>query len=168
MNILIEGSDGAGKTTTIDILKEVLDMPVVKGSTFEHAAHGNEFLFNKFYSFTDLDNYIFDRTHISNRVYAQLYKDYSILTPEQMKLAEEKLKPKSLLFYLFADLDVVIERVSNRGDDYVELDMIKKIRDKYEKVLSETSLDVIRIDTTNKNPHEVAKEIVSYALSDNN
>lgn len=163
MNLIIEGSDGAGKTTVIEYLQMLLEYPVVKGSDFSHATQGNGYLFNKFMKLTELENTIFDRSHLSNRVYAQLYKDYSILTPEQVRIAEEKLKPKSMLFYLHADLDEVIKRVSNRGDDYVKLDMISSIRDKYEEVLSESTFDTVRIDTTNKEPLDVAKEILKHA-----
>ena len=160
---MIEGADGAGKTTTIEYLQMLLEYLTVKGSDFSHAAQGNEYLFNKFYKLTDLDNFIFDRCHISNLVYSVLYKDYATLTPEQVKVIEEKLAKTSILFYLYADLDVVIDRVSKRGDDYVKLDMIEKIRDKYEEVLDQSSMDVIRIDTTNKEPLDVAKEILRHA-----
>lgn len=163
INILIEGSDGAGKSTTIQYLQMLLEWPVVKGSDFSHAAQGNEYLFNKFYKLTDLNNFIFDRCHISNLVYAQLYKDYSILTPEQVQLIEDRLRNESMVFYLYADLDVVINRVVNRGDDYVKVDMIKKIRDKYDEVLSQSTLKIVRIDTTEIEPLDVAKEILRHA-----
>ncbi|GLO66224.1 nucleoside/nucleotide kinase family protein [Oceanobacillus kimchii] len=163
INIIIEGIDGSGKTTAINLLQEFLEKPIVKGSDFSHAAQGNTYLYNKFFKLTELDNTIFDRSHISNLVYASIYKNYAILNDEQVSKIETRLKNKSIAFYLSADLDIIEKRIISRGDAYVKADKLEEIRNKYEDVLNDSNLDFIKINTSYSYPLEVVKEIMHHA-----
>jgi broad-specificity NMP kinase len=93
-----------------------------------------------------------------------LYKDYSILTKEQVKEIECKLLQKnSLVVYLFAEAEVIKKRLLERGDNYVKVDEVKAINEKYEEVLKGARLPVLHMNTefvtSNMIAHIVSKMV---------
>lgn len=96
--IILEGPDCCFKSTVAAKLSKELKYPIIKGSSFELATSGNEKLFEHFNKLADEDNVIIDRFVYSNLVYAKKFKDYSILTEQQLDLLRIKLKQKRRLY----------------------------------------------------------------------
>jgi thymidylate kinase len=158
--IILEGNECCFKTTVAEKLSKQLNLPVVKGSTFEFSKCTNEELFERFKSLTELDNVIIDRFIYSNRVYATLYEDYAILTDEQRQEIEDRIKQKATVYFLFADDKVIENRIKERGDDYVVPEMVHKINDMYDVTMSQSSLRVVAYDTNDWSSDEIVKDIV--------
>ena len=158
MIIILEGNECNFKTTVAEKLSKSLEIPVVKGSSFENAKCTNLQLYKHFVKLASMDDVIIDRSWISNRVYATLYEDYAILTGEQREDIEETVNKNTVavLVYLHADEDVLVERLRERGDEYVDESMIGKINDTYAEAIEETQLHTIRYDTGRHSSDRIA------------
>lgn len=162
--ILVEGVDCAGKTSLINLLSNALSFHVVKGSSFEHSQCDNTELFSKFKEMTKERMVVFDRFIYSNEVYAQLYDDFAILTDEQRREIENDISSRALLVYLEADIDVLTSRMNSRGDDYVTVDRLQIIKDKYEESLNKITLDHIRINTSSLTKQQILNKVLSEVV----
>jgi thymidylate kinase len=159
MLIILEGNECNYKTTVAEKLSKQLNIPVVKGSSFEYSKCTNEELFARFKELAALDNVIIDRFIYSNRVYATLYEDYAILTNEQRMEIEDIIRHKSTVYYLFADDDIIKERISERGDDYVDVSMVKKINNTYSDTMMDATARITAYDTNDWSSDEIVEEI---------
>lgn len=137
MFIILEGVDCTGKSTLALALSEMLDMDIVKGSSFEQADCTQDELFAKFMELTKLDNVILDRFIYSNAVYAAEYEDFSILSDGQRREIEDEIRHKAIIIYLYADKHDLLDRFNSRGDDYVSVDRFDSLLDRYSDVMSE-------------------------------
>lgn len=160
MLIILEGNECCFKTTVAEKLSKQLNIPVVKGSSFELANCINEELFAHFKKVAELDNVIIDRFIYSNRVYATLYEDYAILTDQQREEIERLIKHKAEVYYLFADDKVIELRIKQRGDDYVVPEMVSKINNLYDTTMVESNLKIVAYDTNNWSSDEIVLDIV--------
>lgn len=161
MLIILEGNECCFKTTIAEKLSKKLNIPVVKGSSFEFSQCTNEQLFERFKELCELDNVIIDRFIYSNRVYATLYEDFAILTDEQRKQIEELIHKKAKVYYLYADEKIIKQRISQRGDDYVNLDMVGKINKEYSGTMLDAGIATVSFDTNEWNSDEITKEIAN-------
>jgi broad-specificity NMP kinase len=160
MLIIIEGIDGTYKTTVANKVSKKLNVPIIKGSSFELATSSNEELFKRFVEFAEMNNVIFDRNIYSNKTYATLYNDYTILTDKQYSYIENILKNKATVYYLFADDETVRKRIRKRGDEYVDENMVAKINKLFAENINKSPLKVIHYDTTEWTSDQIAEEIV--------
>lgn len=147
MLIVVEGSDCAGKTTLINALANEMNYSIVKGSSFEQSQCTQEQLYEKFTEMSKLENTILDRYIYSNEVYASLYDDFAILSDEQRRKIENKIKDKALLIYLEADIETLTDRLLERGDEYVKADKLPLIKAKYEDSLKQVTIETLKFDT---------------------
>lgn len=163
MNYAIVGTDLSGKTTLVNMLSNVLDFEVVKGSSFELAKCTNEELFNTFVEFSKLDNTVFDRFLYCNEVYAPMYDDFAMLTYEQRRQIELEFDGNLTIIYLYADDENLEQRFSIRGDDYVTIDKIKYAKTKYDESLIKVEfVPVIRFNTGELSTYEIVEQILLH------
>lgn len=158
--IILEGTDCCYKSTVADKLSKELGYPVIKGSSFELAKSGNEKLFEHFNKLADEDNVIIDRYIYSNLVYARKFKDYSILTEEQQRAIEEKIRGKAKVIYLHADPKVIKQRLRERGDEYINNRDIEPVLELYNQVIDEMGLHMNSWDTNEWNSDEIVEDII--------
>ncbi|MCC9021726.1 AAA family ATPase [Bacillus nakamurai] len=158
--IILEGADCCYKSTVADKLSKELGYPVIKGSSFELAKSGNEKLFEHFNKLADEDNVIIDRYIYSNLVYARKFKDYSILTKEQQRAIEEKIRDKAKVIYLHADPKVIKQRLRDRGDEYITERDIEPVLELYNQVIDEMGLHMNSWDTNERNSDEIVEVII--------
>ncbi|NMV98050.1 AAA family ATPase [Bacillus velezensis] len=158
--IILEGTDCCYKSTVADKLSKELGYPVLKGSSFELAKSGNEKLFEHFNKLADEDNVIIDRYIYSNLVYARKFKDYSILTKEQQRTIEKKIRDKAKVIYLHADPKVIKQRLLERGDEYINDRDIEPVLELYRAVMSDIGLHTYSWDTEQWSSEEIAKGII--------
>lgn len=160
MLIILEGNECCFKSTVAEKLSKELNIPVIKGSTFEFSKCTNGELFERFRSLAEMDNAIIDRFIYSNRVYATLYEDYAILTNEQRREIEDIIRHKSTVYYLHADDDVIETRIELRGDEYVNTDMVSKINDEYSEIMLDAAVRISAYDTNEWSSDEITEDIV--------
>ncbi len=138
--IILEGNECNYKTTVANKLSERLGWPVLKGSSFEMSTCTQEELYQKFLNFTEMNDVIIDRFIWSNLVYAPLYKDFSMISLEQAKDIQRRLLNKAYLVVLHSDVETLTSRLNERGDEYVKVDRLQEINNKYWEVLHDTLL----------------------------
>jgi len=148
MLIKVIGCDASGKTTFIKALSKELGYPIMKGSSFTQSKCSQEELFETFKKNQELENTILDRDFYCNKVYANLYKDYAMISDDQFKWLEYIADPKSLLIYLYADAETLQLRLNERGDDYVKAERIPEILQGYEDVLKKSKVNYMSFDTS--------------------
>ncbi|MEE4534994.1 AAA family ATPase [Bacillus velezensis] len=158
--IILEGTDCCYKSTVADKLSKELGYPVIKGSSFELAKSGNEKLFEHFNKLADEDNVIIDRYIYSNLVYAKKFKGYSILTEEQQRTIEKKIRDKAKVIYLHADPKVIKQRLRDRGDEYITERDIEPVLELYNQVIDEMGLHMNSWDTNEWNSDEIVEDII--------
>ncbi|MGQ9007614.1 hypothetical protein ACTXHP_05190 [Bacillus stercoris] len=158
--IILEGPDCCFKSTVAAKLSEELKCPIIKGSSFELATSGNEKLFEHFNKLADQDNVIIDRFVYSNLVYAAKFKDYSIITEEQQRAIEEKIRHKAKVIYLHADPKVIKKRLLARGDEYIVNEDIEPVLELYNQVIDNMGLHMNSWDTNEWNSDEIVEDII--------
>lgn len=158
--IILEGTDCCYKSTVADKLSKELGYPVIKGSSFELAKSGNEKLFEHFNKLTDEDNVIIDRYIYSNLVYAKKFKEYSILTEEQQRIIEGKIRDKAKVIYLHADPKVIKQRLLERGDEYINDRDIEPVLELYREVMSNAGLHTYSWDTGQRDSDDIVEDLI--------
>lgn len=142
--ILLEGCDGAGKSTMAKLLQKLTGYEIVSGSNFELAEKGADYMFEFLRELSNRQNIIVDRSWLSNYIYARLY-DKNSMTDAQFEELTRLFDEKSIMIVLTASLDVLVDRINKRGDDYIKTDEIQPILENYLKL----SLQPKYITTTN-------------------
>ena len=158
MLIFLEGNECCFKSTVAEKLSQITGFDIVKGSSFEQSKAPNDVLYDNFTRMLTLDDTIIDRYIFSNLVYANLYKDFSIINNTQrIHIENEMIKKKALIVYLHADVDVLKQRMRERGDEYVKEDRLKEINEMYEEVLETTTVPLLRINTEFMSSNDITK-----------
>ncbi|MEC2354065.1 ATP-binding protein [Bacillus sp. FSL P4-0334] len=158
--LILEGTDCCYKSTVAEKLSKELGYPVIKGSSFELAKSGNEKLFEHFNKLADEDNVIIDRYIYSNLVYAKKFKDYSILTEEQQRTIEKKIRDKAKVIYLHADPKVIKQRLHERGDEYINDRDIEPVLELYREVMSDAGLYTYSWDTEQWGSDDIVEDLI--------
>lgn len=161
--IILEGNECCFKTTISDKLTKKLGWKYVKGSSFELAQCTQEELFTRFMeNALSNTNVVIDRFIYSNLVYADIYQDFMKINKSQQRMIESILEAKEAkVVYLYADIDVLTNRMNERGDEYIGVDRLQDIDDKYNDVMSNTDMKYISVDTGKM----TSDEIVDYLAS---
>lgn len=160
MLYILEGNECCFKTTVADKLSKELQLPVVKGSSFELAECSNLELFKHFESIGLKDNLIIDRYIYSNLTYASLYDDFAIITKRQKEYIENLIMSNVKVIYLFAEDQVLKDRMKVRGDEYVDESMLSTINTKFNQVIRESRLSPTWYDTNEWTSDEIVKDLI--------
>ena len=144
MKIVFIGPDGAGKSTIAKEWSEKFDMPIIENDYREVDK------LSKTLEYLDLDNIIFDRL---------FYPDHLIYSKiKGNELSEEELEAwddlrlllpfKDIVYvYVTAPDKLLYERLSKRGDDYIDFEDIPKIKEEYGKTLKNFPVPVIILES---------------------
>lgn len=136
MIIIIEGADGVGKTTAVNMLWRVIMLEQGVEPRILHRGPPQRDPLLEYtvdLEFDELNEWtICDRWHWGELIYGPLYRNASLLSGAGHVAIDEFLARRgALLIHLDAPTDVVLERVRERGDDYVRLEDIPRIIREY-------------------------------------
>ena len=158
MPIIIEGPDGAGKSTLAKSLAGALDMNILKMT-----ANGGQSV-PEYLQKLACDGVIIDRCWVSEQVYSDLFgrepridhDDAEALT----KLCERMGIP---IIVLLPPLHVVIGRLNERGDEYADVvcPNIVKIYERYQEWAEEHDNAIVLEDN---NPATAMEEVLKCML----
>ena len=137
MLIIIEGVDGAGKSTLVEAIQDELPAaemihkgPIKRSPLIEYEASLEHYRVN---SGRDI---VCDRWHIGELVYGPLLRGESKLSPASLEHIELFLATRGALrTWVQTPLHVIQERISGRGEDLIPHEQIPVIWDWYERFL---------------------------------
>lgn len=148
---IVEGSDGAGKTTIAqrisallagaDLTSELLHRGPLKRSAIDEYE-------------LDLEDYwpgsgqhiICDRWHLGEHVYGPVLRGKSSMTiPQQRHIEMFLMRRGALLVHVIAPQNEIMRRVNERGDDLIAAHQISDIVARYHQVLFESTMAVLPV-----------------------
>ena len=116
MPIIIEGPDGAGKSTLAKSLAGALDMNILKMT-----ANGGQSV-PEYLQKLACDGVIIDRCWVSEQVYSDLFgREPRIGNNDAEALSEFCVRNGIPIIVLLPPLHVVISRLNERGDEYADV-----------------------------------------------
>lgn len=136
VNVIMIGPDGAGKTTLMKRLTEILGMPIIKcdyraadkiTACKEHLHSHINVLYDRFYYPDDI---------VYSRVKDNAYPDYS----EIVELLKQR---NTVVIYVYAPLEELVKRSAAWADDYVATSELTRIIEVYNEILPEISAEGI-------------------------
>lgn len=163
MLCIIEGSDKAGKSTLAKHLSEVFGLEcthLTKPKTDD-----------SFTEYMDMINnikgpMIYDRSFLSEYVYATLWRGGCKITDEQFRTLERQLvykarelKLDTIVVYAFAPLEVIKERCIKEKEDLLQLDQVETCQKLYSEIMAKTMLCKINYNSSTQQPRHISQLI---------
>lgn len=150
MKIILEGVDGAGKTTLAKILAEKYGLDIAHCTQHDAADYD-------FYRQTlRKENIIWDRHTIGELIYPKVFNRKQKLSSEDARLVMHYAKEENVkILVLTADMDVLLERLNSRQPEENPLIMenLDYIDNQFKFFAKEFRLPVI--DTSNMTLNEI-------------
>lgn len=152
MLFILEGPDGAGKTTYKNILKE--QFPKAFDYHFSAPQPGDDQL--DIYSTVLMQHkpehvLIFDRSWYSDRIYGPIVRHKMELPLTHVRALEALVKQHGggIVFYLTANTRTLWSRCQKRGETYItSFEMLDEISKEYDKVMEqEVGLPMFKVNT---------------------
>lgn len=141
MIYIIEGPDGAGKTTYAEFLSSVTGFPVRHFSNPKSEQEKAKMFDMYVEALEKNDNVIFDRSWISDMVYGPVLRGGATITPDQANMLGNMLAGKGgKVIYCTSDLRTLLERAYSRGEELIKPHQFVDIVNGYQMVFSDKSL----------------------------
>ena len=155
MIVLIEGPDGAGKTT---LAKQIVKLT---GATYLHADKPTRHPLVEYTAGIEPGtDYVLDRWHLGEEVYGPIHRGQSGLSPEQFIAVEQFLDELgAVVIYCSGSLATLMTRVSKRGEK-VNVTTFRKECAAFDRVAERTWLPTL---TSPIGMEIKAEEVVEYA-----
>lgn len=163
--IILEGCDGAGKTTLANELHKHTGYEIVKGSSFEISEMGTDRMFDYMMKLLDRKNIIIDRFYLSNYVYGNLYA-YPTMDVAQFSTLAYETQRKAATIYVTAHESEIQLRISERGDDKVTINRVKPILDMYNKAFTDpltSQPSILTINTSFVHVNQATSLVAAFA-----
>ena len=154
--IHLSGCDCSGKSTICGILSKKLGYPIKHFDKPNSMLEAKNDYFN-FLKFLD-KSYICDRFHDGEKIYAPLYRGYTI---DYLQDFEKKLRKIPYLFVnTYASVDTLLRRADVRGEDFLKREDFKKVVKLFETYVFDQSMPYLRINTENNDPEGNSNKIL--------
>lgn len=138
MLIILEGVDGAGKSTLVEAIQgeiptaETMHRGAIKRSPLIEYEAGLDH-----YRAGTGQHIVCDRWHIGEMIYGPLLRGESKLSPATLEHVELYLASRGALrMWVDTPLNTVMDRIATRGDDIISSDSIPLIWDWYHRTLT--------------------------------
>lgn len=158
MRIMIDGVDGAGKSSVCEKLANKFGCNIIR------LTYGGDRSIAAYYEMMKCDNVVHDRTFMSEVIYPKYFERKSRLNLDEIPFLFEMSKRfDAKMFILTASSQTIQNRIRERGDEYIkDIDKFTEINLDYLNYAREH--DICIIDTTDKTIDEVVEEIGGYLV----
>lgn len=157
--VILTGSDGSGKSTIAERLS------IATGYEKFHFGPPKDYEDGKkmYYDFIRNNvgkNVLTDRFHEGERIYAPLYRGY---TADYFRDLEMTLEAhyNPLLVLVYAPFDVILDRISKRGEDFVKPEHIEYCYKAMIDEFNDSTLPKMIIDTSISNEYDNVTSILN-------
>lgn len=158
MPIIIEGPDGAGKSTLAKSLAGALDMNILKMT-----ANGGQSM-PEYVQKLKCDGIIIDRCWVSEQIYSDLFKREPRIDDDNAEALTEFCGLAGIpIIVLLPPLHVVISRLNERGDEYADV-VCPNIVEIYKRYQEWAEAHPYAIVLEDNNPATAMKEILKCML----
>jgi thymidylate kinase len=142
MRIIVDGPDGAGKTTVVEQLADHYECDII------HMTEKGSKAIKDYVAKANLDNIVSDRSFLSEDVYSRVFKRTSKITlSDTVELYKYYRKLGWKIIILDASPEVLATRLNLRGDeDEHKIQNIAKLRDKYLRIAHLLEIPVINTE----------------------
>lgn len=139
MIIIIEGPDGAGKTTLANQLSRQTKYDIVHRSQPKTDDEKKHMMSEYVAAIKSSKNTILDRCWYSEMVYGPIMRDASVISyPEMYKLEKLLAKAGAIVIYATAPKAALWQRCQKRGEDYITSHAtFCQICDAYEQLMTD-------------------------------
>lgn len=172
MLIILEGPDGAGKTTLADSLRATLvdhcrveDLVEVRhsGPPTRHPLVEYELALTEYRPDRDW-HIVCDRWHLGELIYPHILGRKTVYDEAMHWHIEKFLTSRgALVVYVQRDLDVLTKTLMQRGDDYVTVDVLPKIVDAYDRILATPHVLTLHTDPLRYGLERVTRSVIDVA-----
>lgn len=158
MPIIIEGPDGAGKSTLAKSLAGALDMNILKMT-----ANGGQSM-PEYVQKLKCDGIIIDRCWVSEQIYSDLFKREPRIDDDNAEALTEFCGLAGIpIIVLLPPLHVVISRLNERGDEYADV-VCPNIVEIYKRYQEWAEAHPYAIVLEDNNPATAMKEVLKCML----
>lgn len=158
MPIIIEGPDGAGKSTLAKSLAGALDMNILKMT-----ANGGQSM-PEYVQKLKCDGIIIDRCWVSEQIYSDLFKREPRIDDDNAEALTEFCGLAGIpIIVLLPPLHVVISSLNERGDEYADV-VCPNIVEIYKRYQEWAEAHPYAIVLEDNNPATAMKEILKCML----
>ena len=161
--VVLEGIDGAGKST---LAKEIFSLvPKQFDIVMTHRGvpkHGPELEYMHQLEWLRSNHFmIADRYHVGDLIYGPIYRNESLTKDYWFAAIEEKLNQlNATKIILLPPLEVILQRLEDRGEDYLQPEHVEKVWNFYND-FADTHPTWAKITHTN---HETAQLIIDSTM----
>lgn len=148
MLIIISGCDRSGKTSIANKFIEKTNYQYTHFSSPKDKEDGKHQYFDFIASINPGENYLCDRFYEGEFVYAPIYRGYKLDYAKQLE-DEILYKMNALYVYVKTDLDIIKERISKVGEEYVKDEDLEKVINNYECFIPNCRLPYLILDNNN-------------------
>lgn len=150
--VVFEGVDGVGKSTLAEKMAEYFEVGITHNDKSYSYEEGKENSYNYIETMRNMETGVIDRlVHTGEGVYAPIYRGYD--GTDYFDDLEEKMLEEFdiLIVYVTADDKIIEERLKSRGEDYINIEDIAKLKENYQKFLNRTKIPYLTFDATSGN-----------------
>jgi thymidylate kinase len=157
MFIIVEGPDGAGKTTLINKLKEQFENDYSSCEVVHFGKIDNPDEYFRIYLEAIMNQVdqcvsvsIFDRCWYSDRVYGPVMRNAEEMTFDQARNLDQHVIERGggMIIYCDAPIDVLWSRCRERGESYItDVDQLEQIAMLYKVEIKQSLLPVVYYNT---------------------
>lgn len=141
MKIIVEGPDGAGKTTLVNEIAEKYGLNKV---VFTKNGYKT---FMSYMRYLDLSHVVFDRCFISELIYAPTFNRHLVVDDHEIPILLRAYLSNSIVIILNSDEQTLKQRLVNRGDEEkAVIDKIGVISKSYENLAKNLHLPTFDIE----------------------
>ena len=137
MIIIIEGPDGAGKTTLAEQISRQTKYPIIHRTKPKNEEEKKLMMGEYLQTIRSGKNMIFDRCWYSEMAYGPVMRDSSVISYPQMYELEEQLsKVGAIIIYTTGPKAALWQRCQKRGENYITTrDQFNAIYDNYTEIM---------------------------------